>query len=343
MLCLQEFIKNNDDWEELLKTDPYNLKITRDDCYIIFKYNQLSSDFNLPLVRECRGIILREADYKVVCHAFDKFGNYGESYCPEIDWNTASVQQKIDGSLMKVWYDNDKWHVSTNGTIDAFKAELPSCDFNSYGDLFVNELQHCGEIDSFDKLCNYLDEDYTYMFELVTKYNRVVVPADNYDGSIYLLGARNNITSEEDDLQGTLLSQLLYTPHRYDLHSLKDVQQAAAELPWDEEGYVVCDGHFNRVKIKSPEYIKAHYMRSNNTITWERLIDVILTGEETEFLIYAAEYKEKLLLVKAAISRILKEVKTDIENMKPELYESRKDFALEVQKKESWKQPFLYK
>ena len=60
MLKLKEFILNNKDWEEKLTSSPYNLIIKKDGPYILFKYNQLSSDFNIDLVREARGIIFRE-------------------------------------------------------------------------------------------------------------------------------------------------------------------------------------------------------------------------------------------------------------------------------------------
>lgn len=96
-LELRDFIFSHENWEELLTTDPYNLKISRDGDYIMFKYNQLSSDFTIPLVREARGIIFRESDWECVSHAFNKFGNWGENYCPNIDWSTASVQEKVDG------------------------------------------------------------------------------------------------------------------------------------------------------------------------------------------------------------------------------------------------------
>lgn len=138
-LELKDFILSHDNWEELLATDPYDLKISRDGDYIMFKYNQLSSDFTIPLVREARGIIFRESNWGCVCFPFMKFGNYGESYCPNIDWNTASVQEKVDGSLIKFWYDNG-WHISTNGTIDAFKAELNDVKYQNFGQLVMNAI-----------------------------------------------------------------------------------------------------------------------------------------------------------------------------------------------------------
>ena len=135
---LLDLIKSHENWEELLTKDPYNIKISRDDGYIMFKYNQLSSDFTNPIVREARGIIFKEADWKCVCHPFDKFMNAEEenSDLAKIDWKTASCQEKIDGSLMKVWYDNG-WHISTNGTIDAYKAEIAnSLKYKTFGELF---------------------------------------------------------------------------------------------------------------------------------------------------------------------------------------------------------------
>ena len=139
MIELQKFIINHKNWEEELQAEPYCIKITRDGPYIMFKYNQIESDFSNPLVRECRGIILKEGTFEVVCHAFDKFGNYGESYAPEIDWETAVVQEKCDGSLIKIWYDDDDWHISTNGTIDAFKAFTDGGE-RSFGDLVIEAM-----------------------------------------------------------------------------------------------------------------------------------------------------------------------------------------------------------
>ena len=97
----------------------------------MFKYNQIESDFEYQLVREARGIILREKVWKVVCRPFDKFFNYGEQFSDVrlIDWEHVYVQQKVDGSLIKIWYDFGRWHISTNGSIDAFKAECGDTNY----------------------------------------------------------------------------------------------------------------------------------------------------------------------------------------------------------------------
>lgn len=95
-LELINIIKNNQNWEEILTNKPYSLKIKRDNGYILFKYDQINSDFSLKVVREARGIIFREKDWKVVCFPFVKFFNVDEIYADKIDWNNCKVQEKID-------------------------------------------------------------------------------------------------------------------------------------------------------------------------------------------------------------------------------------------------------
>jgi len=337
---LRNFILSNDNWEELLTADPYYLKISRDDGYVLFKYNQVFSDFNIPLVREARGIIFRESDWKCVCHPFNKFGNYGESYCPEINWETASVQEKVDGSLIKFWNDNG-WHISTNGTIDAFKANLNDVKYQNFGQLVIDAIRNVfpNEHDFF----NMLDPKCTYMFELVSPYNRVVIPYEEI--KLYFLGIRDIGDGEEWNPEESDLSMVFSIPKRYPLHSLKDVQKTANALPWDQEGYVVCDENFNRVKIKSPSYVMAHYVRNNNTINTERLVQIVLNGEQEEFLIYASDYADELHEVEDAMRSI---AHNSVESMKVLFgasyeFANRGEYAREVMKYPVYMKDFLFR
>jgi len=289
------FCYMHDNWEELLAQEPYNLKISADGPYVMFKYNQLTSDFSNSIVREARGIIFRRDDWShPVCWAFNKFGNYSEGWVEDINWDTAFVSEKVDGSLIKVWYDR-LWHISTNGTIEAFDAKLNDIKVHDFEELF---LQTLGEYNytCFSDFTNHLDEDKTYMFELVGPYNRVVVPYEEPD--IYFLGARNKYTGEEFNCSSLVAGALgmgrFKLPKQYPLHSVNDCVKLAETFSWDQEGFVACDAQFNRVKIKSPAYVMAHFARNNNVINRKHLINVILTNEVEEFLCYAADYKEEL-------------------------------------------------
>ena len=293
---LLNFIKEHKNWEEILSKPPYALKISRDNDYVMFKYNQIESDFGYQLVREARGIILREKDWKIMCRPFDKFFNYGEQYAAEIDWSHVKVTEKIDGSLVKLWW-NGVWHWSTNGTINARKAIVNDALGVSFWNLICRGLQardrFIGEFyDEIESIPNARSK--TFMFEVVSPISRVVIPYENYD--IFYLGARDNQTGKYEEL---LIFEDM-RPHEWNFNSIEEVINAANNLTWMQEGYVVFDG-VNRVKVKSPLYVEAHYMRSNGAVGIERLIKIVLTHEEDEFLVYCPEYKEKVEDIKERI------------------------------------------
>lgn len=322
-LKLIEFIQSHENWRKLLSGEPYFIKITTEGKYTMFKYNQLNSDFNNEIVQECRGLILDDK-FAPVCVPFFKFGNYGESYCPEIDWNTASVQEKIDGSLIKVFYDDGDWHVATNGTIDAYKAELQNdarlgidVPFKTFGELFDVAAKNSGlNYDVLDKNC-------TYMFELVSPYNRVIVPYKEI--RIFHLGTRNNTTLEEEEVDICVAK-----PKRFPIKTLEDCIKAASELPFDEEGYVVVDKNYNRAKIKSPKYVMAAHIRNNGAVTTSRILDIIRNNEIDEFLLYCNEYEPVLRDIERKVQTVADKMESRAREIEALNVDSQKEFALLV-------------
>lgn len=287
VLNLINFINNNVNWKKLLSEPPYCIKMQEDDNFILLKYDQINSDFSNDIVKECRGIILDKNNLKVVCFPFIKFFNVDEPNADNIDWNSARVQEKIDGSIMKLWYYNEKWHLSTNGCINADNAELSfkTDKYKTFSDLFW---------DVFDKrTLDRLNKNYTYMFELVSPYNRVVVEYKKLD--LYYIGTRDNITMEE--LEENIG---IKKPIQYKLNNEEEVKRAASELKLDHEGYVVVDKYYHRVKIKSPLYVKAHYMVSSG-FNANKIIDLIRENEQEEFLAYFPYYRPDIQFIEDRI------------------------------------------
>ena len=326
-LELIKFLENNSNWKEILSKPPYCLTIKEEDGFILLKYNQIDSKFNYELVRECRGIIL-DKHLKPVCIPFFKFGNYGESYCPDIDWKSARVQEKVDGSLIKIWFYGGKWRVSTNGTIDAYKSDIGQSIFSvmnipyqTFGGLFDKAKENCGL--DFDRL----DKNKTYMFELVSPYNKVVVPYKNIE--IYHIGTRDNITFEElDEDIG------VQKPKHFNLHSLEDCIKTANKMPYNEEGYVVVDKNWHRVKIKSPQYVAVHHLKNNGELNFSSLVQLVRANEIEEFCIYFPEYKEYVVKLKNKIDEIISELEKEINELKTKKFDTQKDFAIEVKDKQ---------
>lgn len=306
-LKLIDFIKENSDWEALLSQAPYCLNISRDQKFgrnlIMFKYSQQNSDFSNDIVKECRGIIFDEDTFEPISVPYFKFFNVGEPNAAEVDWSTAEVQEKIDGSIMKaVKLSDHELLISTNGCIDAFKCELNSqigCPYNNFGELFIaavyNQMEALGLSpkynDPIEWLAGKLEVGMTYMFELCSRYNRIVVPHE--EPKLYFHGLRDNKSLLEfhNDDNYPSLSLWFDIPKRFSMKTLDDCLAATQAMPWNEEGYVVVDNDFNRVKIKSGAYLMVHKMANNGSMSIRRAIDVYMAGECDEILAYFPEYK----------------------------------------------------
>lgn len=324
MLKIQEFILAHDNWEELLTSSPYNLTIKRDGKLILFKYNQINSDFNEEICCEARGLILEEGTWKVVRMAFKKFFNLGESFAAKIDWDSAVASEKLDGSIISVFYYDGKWRIATNSTIDAFKAELNGVGpYKNFGELFESVLPLSTFAGNrYERVC--------FTFELVSPYNKVVI--DYPETKVYLLTARNMsfpTLMEYDDYGADVFARELGVarPQRYAFCDEDAYRQLVADMPEGHEGIVVCDANGERVKIKTLLYFQMHKAKNNGVITLERIVDLILKNDDEEFLSYFVEYRPKFSYIRNIREKILskiEEIKVLTKN-----YSSKKEIALD--------------
>ena len=342
MLKIQEFILAHDNWRELLADAPYNLKISEDDGYVLFKYNQIASDFNEEICKEARGLILDTQDnFRVVRYAFKKFFNVDEGFAARLDWDTAVATEKIDGSIMSVWFARGKWHLSTNGTIDAFKAELNGVGpYKTFGELFESVLP----LSRFSEFSNILAHQ-CYTFELVSPYNKVVI--DYPETKVYLLSIRNMNTLVEhplDEVEEFAARFDFTVPERYDLNNEADYRKVVEQMPEGHEGIVVRDANGERVKIKTLLYFEMHRAKNNGVITLERIVDLIRANDHYEFLSYFPEYQSVFDDVKRQIDHsevVVEKVRQDVAEWKKnnkDVYEqdarmARKGFAQDLGKK----------
>ena len=328
---LQDFLrKNPKDYDAILSAAPFSLKIQHEDGYVLFKYDQLKSDFSLPIVREARGILFREDNFKCVRRSFDKFFNVQEPNAAKIDWDTAWITEKVDGSLIAAWADKGKWHLSTNGQIDAFKTPTGSILYPTFGALFERALKNYN-YNSFEEFCEQLPEGQCQTFELCTEENRIVIPYEGFH--IYYLGSYLlDYECERYYRDWADMSLGVELPQTYRAASMESLIERASKLPWNEEGYVVCDSDFNRVKVKSTQWLRAHYTLNNNVVTRKRLLDVILAGEEDEFLVFGEKYRGELEKIHLQMDFLKQKAQDFISALSPFLVEPRKVWAAQVSK-----------
>lgn len=263
-----------EDWEATLRRD-LDLRIKHEGALAIFNYN-IIADFHDPIVQEARGIIIDTERLEVVCWPFRKFGNHTEGYADKINWANARVLEKVDGSLIKLWYDHAAahWQFSTNGTVRADNAGVDGKPGLTFLDV-IRRADNYGDI-PFDRL----DRDATYIFELVSPETKVVI--DYGVTTLYHLGTRSNVTGEErcEDIG-------IKTPAAYPITSLADCIAAANALNRSDEGtgvthegFVVVDDCYRRVKVKSPDYIVMHRLNLSGHIPKQDCIILLLSGRE---------------------------------------------------------------
>ena len=83
-------------------------------------------DFNDPVCRESKGVVLSKDPLKVICYAMNKFEDLTDELRNELSvssvWDHVSVENSIDGSLIKLYYYDGEWRFSTNRCIESRKA-----------------------------------------------------------------------------------------------------------------------------------------------------------------------------------------------------------------------------
>ncbi len=314
---LQDYLRN-EGLEKLAQE--YNIKVNRHgeiDNLVCLKYSQLESPMGEKIVQQCRGIILDEANnWEIISYPYDKFFNYGECHAPKLNWNTAKVYEKLDGSLMTLFYYQGKWKVQSSGMADA-AGEVSGFKY-SFKQLFWRVWQEL----SYQLPT---ETNYCFMFELMTPYNRIVVRHDR--NKLVLHGVRNILTLEEADPQTWADKYNWQLVQRYPLKSLKEIIAMTNELdPMDSEGYIICDADFNRIKVKSPQYVAVSHLKTG--FSTRRMLEIVATNEGEEFLNYYPEWRNLYQKIRDKYDVLAKEIETEYQ--KYQHIPVQKDFALAV-------------
>ncbi|MGL4949002.1 MAG: RNA ligase [Anaeroplasmataceae bacterium] len=318
-MSLLKFIKSNRDWRESLTNSGIKIKDmeVHGHTYTIFNYDMVGCKFDKEILKYCRGTILDIVNMKTACLSFKKFFNYGENKADEIDWNTARIDEKLDGSIIKVWKSKLGWVVSTNSMVDANTATLMDNPFNynSFYELFEKALEtYNADMGVFDEFGN---ESETYIFELCTPVNKVVVEHKDY--LLYFIGRMDNVKEIELDKTSHPFDEIFSIPKVYSFKSIEEAFENARHLPFSDEGYVVVDGNNNRVKIKSPSYVAIHQLGSDrNKWSSKNHFNIVKAGEISEVITYYPELREHLELISSNMNKIVEntlEVKNIVDNM----------------------------
>jgi hypothetical protein len=321
-LAIQAALRSGVTFEHL--AEQYGIRARRHrhiEPLISFKYDQIASPFAEQIVRECRGIVLDESDdWRVVSRSFDKFFNHGEGHAAEIDWSTARVQEKADGSLCTVYWYGDAWHVATTGTPDGEgNVNATGATFAEYFWATFRQWGHGVPPETPRNLC--------FLFELMGPANRIVVV--HPEPHLVLLAVRCRET-------GDFLNEREWAPRlgakairSFPLGSVEEIAESFASIsPLSQEGYVVVDGTYNRIKIKHPGYVALHHAKDG--LTEKAFIEIARSGETCEVITAFPEYAPLLESARDRVGAFVASLEADYAELRD--IEGQKDFALKAVK-----------
>ena len=263
---------------------------------VLVKYDQIASSMGEPIVQEARGLILEKGTWDVMSLPFYKFFNSAEGHAAKIDWDTAHVLEKCDGTMIQLYWDwnKNKWWAATTGTAEG-EGEVNNKLGTTFHELFWSTVV---EKYSFNECL--LDKEHNYVFELTTPFNIVVKP--HGESSVTLLAMRNRKTLREigyEDLKMVTESLGLPLVKSFDLNegNVGKLMRTFENMPWSEEGYVVVDANHNRIKIKNPAYVAVHHLKSKTSE--HAIMGVVKTNEIDEFSATFPDRKEEIEKLKA--------------------------------------------
>lgn len=331
------------------------------------QYERLWDDITI----QCRGLVTNSKG-DIVARPFKKFFNYEEHKTEDIPNEEYEVYEKMDGSLgilfyyeyelsaekrYNIWFNNN-YETGMERFFDL--NNLPDFDNPYYeptpktkGEWIMatrGSFTSPQAIKGKELLGKYnferLHHDYTYLFEIIYKENRIVCDYDFDD--LILLGVINTKTGDEvnihydnEDIRfKNMISNIGFRVvmsyktwgEGYDL--LKE------EISKDREGYVIRFKNGFRMKIKGEEYIRLHRILTNisNRDIWEYLkdnkpFDELLEKVPDEFNDWVKETIKDL-------QNKFDTIKSNVENDFKELI-NKKEFAEKI--KDNPNRSFLFK
>lgn len=294
---------------------------------IIWNYSQTTQYENYwdKITLRCRGLVTDDKG-NIVARGFSKFFNIEEEkYTPTENFE---VWEKMDGSLLLVFWYEGQWVVATRGSFTSDQSIKGIELLKKYNtDIMFRHLTFC--------------------FEILFPQNRVVVDYGDYEGLV-LLGTFDK-NGKEYDVE-------MWREYGFDVvkkyDGIKDFKELKAMVKDDQEGFVVKFTNGDRVKIKGVEYLRLHKIMTNmsTTAVWECLkngddIETLLKDVPDEFYKKIKDYVRDLRYAHFQISERAGKLHDGFRygkygDVDPE--PSKKEFAEFVFKQQKVLQPVMF-
>lgn len=275
----------------------HGVTVGREGDLLILNYGQTDSPRG-GLADECRGLILRVPSIDVVSYSFRRFYNHGEGHAAHINWNTARVLEKVDGTLIVFYHNGEEWTFQTRGVIDA------SGEIGDRTETFRSRVLALLKVSGFESPDDLMEclgvwRSICVVCEYVGPFNRIVTPYPLED--LYLLSATYGDICSEVSTEN--IPWPWSWPREYPLQGALDkVLDSLGDLEPMAEGYVVVDDAGNRIKVKNPRYLALHgAIQAGERPTEKNFARLAILGDTVEIRGAFPQYASRILIYEAEI------------------------------------------
>ncbi|MFT5686620.1 MAG: hypothetical protein ACI8RZ_007576 [Myxococcota bacterium] len=264
----------------------------------------------IPLVNDCRGLVLSAADCAPVGWPMDRFFDVVER-TDVVLAEPLRVEEKIDGSYIILLFDGQRWVACTRHTFCAIDAPYQALILAASG---------CSGLDALALQAG-LDESVTWCLELCSPQTRIIQP--HPAPVLYLLagvGTRSRLAVSDDDLDaiaaqaGFFRRPLIFS----ECHTRADVDALIARKVEEDllfEGVVMVGADGERLKVKSPHYRMLGRLkyRGWRIATPKLLAPIIRSGQAATLLAVLAELRDDTDQLAALVDRFEATVGAEVE------------------------------
>lgn len=254
-----------------------------DNLFLFYKdKNIANNDFTNDIIKELDGVIIDKNNLKIVCYSVNY--NYYDINLLKLNNELLHVSILLEGSLIRVYYYNNKWNYSTKKCIDAKTTYWISN--KNYYELFYDS------INGFD-LESILNINYCYSFLLIHSENDVVIRCK--EKMLYHLNTYDITTLTIVDKCYLNVPNIKYIPY-YTIDGnniIQHINNRKNNIVYDSIGLLITDSENRKYKIMDESYVQLKTLWGNTNNRFMRYLELRKDIELLKsYLSYFKEDKE---------------------------------------------------
>ena len=271
---LQAFINENPNYIDIIKENNFKINKYRNLILIKSKTNTISySDQGDYWKMYCNGAIIDTDLNKVICLSPVKSILIEEKEIQNLDLNNSEIQYLIDGTMINLFYHENKWKLSTRSEIGGHNKWKNKKSFQTMFNECVQDISFNYDI---------LEKDCSYTFIMKHIENRNVSSIDSND--LFLV--------EVYRYSENTIERLCKKDYPKDINTLDN---CSINLPFNDynfKGYTIKNNQY-RYKIENPIYEDVKNLKINFNNDLICYLELRKNGNLTKYLKYYPEKRKE--------------------------------------------------